>query len=388
MGKRGAGAAVACALTVGAIASAVASATTGPGPVASGSRVAERAAGPARRVSVIAGGDILTESRVRTVAAAHGAATGARFDFDPLFAPVRPLIESADVAICHMELPIGAAGGSYGNHGRSPYGGNLLVAPYEIAAAARSVGFDRCSTASNHAYDVGAGGVASTFEALAASGVGSAGTARSVAEAGPVHFTVDGIRMAHVSFTTGSNTVSPAERWRLNLSRDPSVIAGQVARARADGAEIVLLSLHVTHEMLPAPIAADHSLVATVVQAVEVDAVFVHGPHVVQPFGFVGRTPVWWSLGNFVSEMGGPTAAGRYVDPRTGDGLLAVVEFVDMGGGDFYVDARSIAICNEYAARTVRAATVELARPDLPAGLRAEMQACLARTRVVVPDVG
>ncbi|CAE7940081.1 ydfJ, partial [Symbiodinium sp. KB8] len=86
--------------------------------------------------------------------------------------------------------------------------------------------------------------------------------------------------------------------------------------------------------------------------------------------------------------MGGPTAAGRYVDPRTGDGLLAVVEFVDMGGGDFYVDARSIAICNEYAARTVRAATVELARPDLPAGLRAEMQACLARTRVVVPDVG
>ena len=387
MGKRGAGVVVAL-LTAGALTSAVASATNGTGPVASGSRVAERVAGPARRVSVIAGGDILTESRVRAVAAAHGAATGARFDFAPMFAPVRPLIESADVAICHMELPIGTAGGSYGNHGRSPYGGNLLVAPYEIAAAARAAGFDRCSTASNHAYDVGAGGIASTFDALTANGLGSSGTARSVAESGPVHFTVDGIRLAHVSFTTGSNTVSPTERWRLNLSRNPSVIAGQVTQARADGAEIVLLSLHVTNEMLPVPIAADHDLVASIVRTSAVDAVFVHGPHVVQPFGFVDRTPVWWSLGNFVSEMGGPTATGRYVDPRTGDGLLATVEFVDMGDGEFFVDAGSIAICNEYAARTVRAATVDLARADLPASTHAELQACLERTREVVPGAG
>lgn len=375
-------------LVLAAAVATVSASWSGSGPVATVDVAAERVAGPARRVSVIAGGDILTEALVRAVAAAHGAATGARFDFAPMFAPVRPLIESADVAICHMELPIGTAGGSYGNHGKSPYGGNLLVAPYEIAAAARSAGFDRCSAASNHAYDVGAGGIATTFDALTANGLGSSGTARSVADSGPVHFTVDGIRLAHVSFTTGSNTVSPTERWRLNLSRNPSVIAGQVTQARADGAEIVLLSLHVTNEMLPVPIAADHDLVASIVRASQVDAVFVHGPHVVQPFGFVGQTPVWWSLGNLLSEMGGPTATGRYVDPRTGDGLLATVEFIDMDGGDFFVDVGSVAICNEFAARTIRAATVELARADLPTPLRTQMQACLSRTRAVVPDAG
>ena len=39
---------------------------------------------------------------------------------------------------------------------------------------------------------------------------------------------------------------------------------------------------------------------ASVTAAADVDAVFVHGPHVVQPFEFVNGTPVWWSLGNFV----------------------------------------------------------------------------------------
>ena len=102
-----------------------------------------------------------------------------RFDFGPMFSETREVIEGADLAICHMETPIGRPGGGYGFAGRSPFGGNLLLAPNEIAGGLRNVGFDRCSTASNHANDLGPAGIDSTIAALNAVGITTTGTARS-----------------------------------------------------------------------------------------------------------------------------------------------------------------------------------------------------------------
>ena len=66
---------------------------------------------------------------------------GVRFDFVPMFEQLRDVIGPADLAICHMETPVGAAGGGYGLYGRSPFGGNLLLAPFEVTLGLRSVGF-------------------------------------------------------------------------------------------------------------------------------------------------------------------------------------------------------------------------------------------------------
>ncbi len=105
----------------------------------------------------------------------------------------------------------------------------------------------------------------------------------------------------------------------------------------------------------------------------------------VQPFEIVNGTPVWWSLGNFVSEMG-PPSVGRYADSRTADGLLAFADFRERPDGRFETVTRSIAICNDFQDRTVRSATVSLRSPDLPARVRDELVACRNRIRVVVPD--
>jgi len=341
---------------------------------------------PPRRVTVIAGGDVLTESRVRASAAAAAAGTGRRFDFGPMFGELRPVIESADLAICNMELPIGTPGGPYGYAGRSPYGGNLLLAPHEIASGLRSAGFDRCSTASNHAYDTGSAGIISTLEALHASGISTVGTARGPAEAIDRVFEVQGVSVAHLAYTTYSNTVRPGASWLLNYTRNPAVIAAAVGRARASGAEVVLVSLHLSRELAAFPAPDDRALVSQLVAQTDVDAVFLHGPHVVQPFEMVGGTPVWWSLGNFVSEMG-PPSVGRYASPRTSDGLLAYVEFTETPSGRYSARPMSVAICNDFVDRTVRAASVALARPDLPNRVSAELSACLGRTRGLVPDV-
>lgn len=341
---------------------------------------------PLRSLTVIAGGDVLPESAVRSAAASAGQQTGVRFDFGPMFAPVGDIVRRADLAICNMEIPVGRPGQAAGFAGRSPFGGNLLLAPYEIATGLAAAGFDRCSTASNHSFDLGVDGIAWTIQGLNEQGVSTTGSARSEAESADRILLVDGVRTAHLAVTTYSNTVLPADPWRLNYTRSPQPIAQRAAAVRAAGAEVVVVSIHVSKELLPTPDPVDRTLVQQLSSLADIDAIFVHGPHVVQPFEMVNGTPVWWSLGNFVSQMG-PPSVGRYADARTADGLLAFVDFRERPDGSFEAVTRSIAICNDFDDRTVRVASVSLGDPDLPPRVRAELTQCRDRIRAVVPDV-
>ena len=56
------------------------------------------------RLTVAASGDLLIHTPVAQRALALGG--GRRYDFAPLFAPVRRVIAGADLALCHMETPL------------------------------------------------------------------------------------------------------------------------------------------------------------------------------------------------------------------------------------------------------------------------------------------
>ncbi|MEN9506248.1 MAG: Capsule biosynthesis protein CapA [Actinomycetota bacterium] len=343
---------------------------------------------PPRTLTLIAGGDVLNEGWVDQ-AGRTAAGPGQRFDFVPLFAPVAPIIGAADLAICHAELPIGRPDQSSGVYGRSDFGGNLLLAPFEIAPALAATGFDRCSTASNHAYDLGAAGIESTLDALDAAGISHVGTARTEDEARTPLVDIAGVAVGHLSFTKNWNTVPPAG-WMLRRATSATALADEVDLLRAQGAEIVVVSLHVGKELLTGPTDADRQFVEELIAAAPIDLVLMHGPHVVQPYEFVGSTPVYWSLGNFVSGMGRP-GTGRYEDLRTLDGLLASVRFTERADGSFEADPQAVLICNEQQSRVVRAPIRELAAEaagQLPQRLRDELEACIDRTRSVEPDIG
>ncbi len=339
---------------------------------------------PLRSFSVVAGGDVLTENAVLAAGAA-AAGPGVRYDFSPVFAPVRPIVEAADLAICHMEIPIGRPGERPGVYGRSPFGGNLLLAPYEIAGALRDAGFDRCSTASNHSNDLGPVGIDSTLDAFDDVGLSHTGTARQPAEAeAPQGLVVGGVAVAHLSATRYSNTNRPSDGWRLDYAASVDDIAAEVRAARAAGAEIVIVSLHISRELDSAPSVDDRAYVTALTAAVPIDLVVEHGPHVVQPLERVNGAWVYWSVGNFVSGMGQPGAT-RY-GPPTLDGLLAQVRFDEQEGGGFRSTASAILICNEIVDRTVHPALATLADPGISASLRGELQRCVERTRPVVPQ--
>lgn len=349
---------------------------------------ADRLDAPPRTFTVVGVGDLLPEDRVMATASAAAAAAGSgeRYDFAPLFAPIEPMIQWADLAICHMEVPIGGPGERVGAYGRSPFGGNLLLGPYEFAAAVRDAGFDRCSTASNHSWDVGAPGIASTLAALDDAGVSHTGTARSPEEAARIDIMdVAGVWVAHLSVTTFSNTALPGDDWRLDYAGRVDEVIARVDAARAAGAEVVIVSVHIAKEMLDTPMSYDRQFVADLTSRSHVDLVIEHGPHVVQPVEVLNGTLVYWSVGNLLSGMGLPNR-GKYADERTLDGLLATVRFTETSPGVFTAEARTIAICNEREGRVIHAPGVELRNPDLDPALQSQLYNCLARIRATVPD--
>lgn len=353
------------------------------GPAVAGAP-ASRVAPPARTFSVVAAGDPLTESAV-LAAGQREAGPGERYDFGALLAPIAPIVTGADLAICHMELPTGRPGEAPANLGRSAYGGNRLLAPYELAVGVATAGFDRCSTASNHSNDTGTAGIDSTLDDLDAVGLGHAGTARTAEEAAPALFTVNGVRVAHLSYTRFSNTGATAMPWQLRLVATPVPVVDDVRTAREAGAEVVIVSIHTSKEMEREPIPADRLFVEWLTSQAPVDLVIQHGPHVIQPVERVNGTVVYWSVGNLLSGMGVP-GTGRYEDQRTLDGLLATARFTEVAPGRFDVEASPLLVCLDPATRIVWPAA-GLADPSTPAIVRPVLQACLDRSRQVIPTL-
>src|SRR5262245_53476955 len=147
--------------------------------------------------TVVAAGDVLIHPALTEQATADGA--GKR-DYAALLAGIKPVIEQADLAICHLETPIAPAGGPFKGY-------PLFSVPPEIATALVGVGYDTCSTASNHTLDQGAAGVTTTLDTLDAAGLKHTGSARSAKEAAtPLILDVHGVKVAQLSYTFGFNS--------------------------------------------------------------------------------------------------------------------------------------------------------------------------------------
>jgi len=337
-----------------------------------------------RTVSIAAVGDWLSERAVNS-AAAKAAAEGVRYDHTPLLEPLMPLLDNTDLAICHMETPIGKPGAHVGEVSNLN-GFTQFVAPNEVAADLRSAGFDRCSTASNHSMDLGVDGIDSTLDALDAAGITHTGTARTEAEAQPSVFEVNGVKIAHVASTIGSDMGWPKQGWRLNQSVPASNVISNVTTARSAGAEIVVVSLHIRAAGRSAPRDSDRAQVEEITAQADVDVIVIHGPHTIQPVEIVNGAIVYWSLGNFISGMG--EGNGPSSDRRRLDGLMARVQFAEQPDGTWVAAASAILLCNVPRSRIVYPGISTLAaNQNLDAELSQRLNECVARSSQVVGDL-
>ncbi|MFZ2261887.1 MAG: CapA family protein, partial [Luteococcus japonicus] len=129
-------------------------------------------------------------------------------DFGPTLAALKGVVAGADLAICHNEVPTAPPGGPYHSY-------PAFSAPPQTLRAVKDLGYDLCTTASNHSLDQGYDGLKRTLDQMDALGLQHVGTARSAREADTpvIHTTPGGVRIAVVEGAYGTNGIPvPATR--------------------------------------------------------------------------------------------------------------------------------------------------------------------------------
>jgi poly-gamma-glutamate synthesis protein (capsule biosynthesis protein) len=241
------------------------------------------AAAPPERVefTVAASGDFLIHGPVAARALANGG--GRRYDFRPMFRSIRARIAGADLALCHMETPLVPG---------PVQGYPSFRTPPALAGDAKAIGWDVCSTASNHSLDAGQFGIATTLRALDRADVRHTGTARSPAEARrSTILETKGIEVAFLSFTAVSNGQAVPHPWSFNWASAGRILA-DARKARRRGADAVIVNLHWGTEFSHAISASPAALAERLTRSPAITAVVGQHVHVVQPIRWVNRKPV------------------------------------------------------------------------------------------------
>ncbi|MFL6204793.1 MAG: CapA family protein [Acidimicrobiales bacterium] len=335
------------------------------------SPAASAAAAPLREATVAFGGDVRIHSDVWNTAAVTGG-----YDFSPMLAPIAARVANVDLAICHLEVTLARPSDTLTGYPRSG-------APRELARDLAEAGFDGCSLAGDHALDFGEAGVAATIEGLDAAGLAHTGTARTTAERGPALYDAGGIRVANLSYTSG--TATPAAHGSLVDRIDPALILADAHAARERGAELVIVSLHWGEEYERDVVAAQRA-VADALASDEgaVDLVVGHRAHVVQPISKVGSMWVVWGMGNLLSDR-----SPQCCTTDTSDGLIVTVTIGDTApGGPVGVTGMAFTpTLNERDTFRVLPAEAELAA-QADAALTDDLVASLERTTARVLSLG
>lgn len=330
-----------------------------------------------RTIRMAFSGDILPHSPLwRRAARNHEPDIG--FDFRPMLAGLAELHGTVDLAVCHLETPIAPAGEELSTN---PFYG----VPAEVVDAIATAGFDRCSTASNHAADRGTDGVDRTVAVLEAAGIEQSGMARRPNEIEPTVFDVDGITVSHLSYTFSYNGLSfpEGEAWR-SATIDPERILADARTARSVGADVVIVSMHWGAEGVHAPTGWQRDIADEITAHGLIDLVVGHHAHVLQPIELVNDTWVLYGLGNILSNL--PTS-NRW--PAASQDAAVVTLDVTVDGRDA-VTVANIEVhptwVDHDAGWVVRLVDDELARDDIDTGQRGRLERSRERTQRVLGE--
>jgi poly-gamma-glutamate synthesis protein (capsule biosynthesis protein) len=278
-----------------------------------------------RTISIVSSGDILLHERLWAQAKADG--TDGNWDFFPQFAPLEPVISSADLALCHLETPLAKLDVGYEGY-------PTFNAPPQITDAITKLGFDMCGTASNHSLDQGFSGLVRTIEILEAAGIPHTGTAVSQAAASkPLIMDVETangvVKVGILSYTYGFNGFErdSDKAWSANLI-DAEAIIAEAKLARSQGAEIVITKLHWGAEYTNKANEYQTTLAQQLADSGQIDLLDGSHSHSVQPITQIGNTLVAYSHGNFVAAHREPTTIKS-------EGLVTRWEFVEDASGKF-----------------------------------------------------
>ena len=238
------------------------------------------------------------------------------FDYDDVFRYIKPVISEADIAIANFEVTLGGP----------PYMGYpQFSSPPALAAACKNAGIDYMVTANNHAADRGKNGITGTINRLDSLGIPHTGTflnSTSRDSLYPLMFKKNGISIALLNYTYGTNGINVPEPVIVNIL-EKNVITEDIKKAKSKNPDITILFLHwgTEYDTVPSKIQTD---LAEYFFSLGVDLVIGSHPHVLQKMVWSKNASggkdgiVVYSMGNFVSNQR---------KPKTDGGAIVRIEF-------------------------------------------------------------
>ncbi|MDR1571669.1 MAG: CapA family protein [Clostridiales Family XIII bacterium] len=299
-------------------------------------------------VSILCAGDVMAH---KPQLAAHFDAASGLYNFSGSFQYVKGYVSAADLALCNLETTLGG----------EPYTGYpMFSSPDSLADALAGAGFDVAFTSNNHMLDRGGDGLRRTLGALRAAGLQTAGS-QLEGERNYLVVSAGGIGVGVVSYTYESPSVNG--RRTLNgiyikdevrplvnsfgfedLDGDLAGVEAAIDGARADGAEVVVCYFHWGNEYQRAP-SDSQRYIASRAAIAGADIIFASHPHVLQGMEYLEpepgrRVPVFYSMGNFVSNQRTETTGSMYTE----QGMLAFVRLSYMKSSGEIIEAEATAL--------------------------------------------
>jgi len=227
------------------------------------------------------------------------------YNFKPMFAAVRQLLEMPDIVVANEESTIGGVALGLSGYPR-------FNSPFTVGDALQYAGVDFITMANNHALDKGEIGIDHAIAYWDKIGMPHTGVFTSAADRDRIRTrTKNNITFAFLAYTYGTNGISvPAGKPYLVNLMQLDLIRKDISAAKKL-ADVVVVSLHwgIEYETMPNE---QQLSVAQSIANMGADIIIGNHPHVLQPFAWVTRTDgkktfVMYSLGNFLSAQIGLT---------------------------------------------------------------------------------
>lgn len=224
-----------------------------------------------------------------------------KYSYSHWYRHITKTVKEADIAVANLETPIYSSGFS---------GYPTFCAPDSFLHAMVDAGFNVILFANNHCFDKGAKGARYTLDLLDSLGVAHCGVYRNSKEREeryPLIMESDGINIAILNYTYGTNGNHVPEPMIVNLIDKPT-IEKDIAKAKSKGADVIIACMHWGNEYVKIPPKNIKELSSWLIEQ-GVDHIIGNHPHVIQPIEIRDNpaTPdkhvVVYSTGNLVSNM-------------------------------------------------------------------------------------
>ncbi|MGL5830988.1 MAG: CapA family protein [Candidatus Altimarinota bacterium] len=159
----------------------------------------------------------------------------------------------------------------------------------DIVPLLKKYHFDALSLANNHSYDMGAAGLADTYELLPAGGISAFGNPKDINEQSFWKTEVNGQKFAFLGLNDTDFKLKKLETIKL------------IQQLSAEGHQVIVYihwGVEYQHKPQDSQVELAHSFVDA-----GADAVIGHHPHVVQSFEIYNQAPIFYSLGNAIFDQ-------------------------------------------------------------------------------------